>query len=265
MAVVSLADVDPSRCDGLVAGARVFAGAAELAAAGGVDAVVVATPASTHVDDVRALHGLTVLVEKPPAATLEGALSLAGLPRPPFVGFNRRYEPELRELRERLDGRRVDLELAFHYRRAEWGPFVADDDALLDVGCHLLDLVRWLTRGEILSVEKATLSRARAELRLGLERGTATVSCATDRAYRELVEAPGFGRHERRGGLRAKLRSLAGRDPLVLTLAAQLRELAAGGGSLATAADGAAVLAAVEAARAAARSGAPAQVSRVPA
>jgi predicted dehydrogenase len=232
----------------------------------GIDAVIVATPAASHVAYARqaAEAGLACLVEKPPAPDLGGALELAALDPPPWIGFNRRFAPELRRLRESVPAAgTLRFALRLHYRRGSWAPFVVDDDALSDLGPHLIDLAGWLARAAVGEARAHHLmhSRARLELRLAGDRGSAIIDCATDRLHSEVVSVEdGEGRRIGRissGGLTAALTGRLRRPsehPLVASLAAELESFAAAargdrGTELATARDGVAAMAAVDAAR----------------
>lgn len=263
----AVADPDRARARRLAPGAAVHSGAAELVAAGGVDALVVASPPRAHLADARAgaEAGMAVLVEKPPAADVPGALALARLPDRVWVGFNRRCEPGMDELRRRAGGGPVRLELRLHYRRRTWNPHVVADDALLDVGPHVADLAGWLTGAEVTAARAGAVEPDRARFELLLDRGYARVDCATDRPHRELMAAfDPAGRplgEVRRGGvagLRARLRTGAAEHGLVPSLVAQLEQFAraARGGSpgpLATATQAAHVMAVLDAVRFSAR------------
>jgi myo-inositol 2-dehydrogenase/D-chiro-inositol 1-dehydrogenase len=239
--------------------------AVALVAAGGVDAVVVATPVAAHLGDARAAAaaGLPTLVEKPPARDSGEARLLADLDPPPWIGFNRRFDPAL--LRPRPNGR-LELRLTLHYRRASWRPLEVFDEALLDLGPHAVDLARWLARSPVRRVRTRSLTPQRCQLELELEAGRAVLSCATDRVFREVVEVRGSSVvRVTRGGVRAAVLArlrLAGEHVLVDSLVAELEAFCSavrgrGDGTLATAADGAAAMAAVDAARrSAARGGA---------
>jgi predicted dehydrogenase len=225
-----------------------------------VDAVVVASPVGTHLAAARAAAraGLPSLVEKPPAPDADGARRLAALRPAPWIGFNRRFLPAVAALRG-CDAAHLRVVLA--YRRASWRPVEVDDDALLDVGVHAIDLVRWLGDTAVRRVRAATLDHERCELELELTRGTASVTCATDRVHHELVEARGasgsvVGRDARGGVARAIVARL--RPPaehaLVDSLAAELEAFCRAvrgdaAGDLATVADGVAAMEAVDAAR----------------
>lgn len=234
-----------------------------------LDGLVLATPAAAHLADatLAAEHGLPVLVEKPPAPDLAGAAALARLDPPPWVALNRRFDPGVRGLRGEVPATGpVELRLRIRYRRRSWGAVAVHDDALADLGPHLVDLARWLTRTEVEEVEAAQVAAQRARVRIRLGRGSATLEAATDRLHDELFEVRDAGgglvaRHRVGGPLGAvggRLRR--GPHPLVASLAAQLGALArAARGShepdLGTAADGRAAMATLEAARACAAAG----------
>src|SRR5439155_7391915 len=120
------------------------------------------------------------------APSADGARQLAALRPPPWIGFNRRFFPATAALRGQET---TQLRVVLHYRRASWRPVQAHEDALLDLGPHAIDLVRWIGDDAVRRVRATALSHDRCELELELERGTASVSCATDRVHRELVEA----------------------------------------------------------------------------
>ncbi len=266
--------VDPAleRCELAAPGVPAFATAADLIATGSVDALVIASPAEAHVADARlaAAAGLPTLIEKPPAPTLAETLELARLDPAPRFGFNRRFVTEVASLRSAIPAQsaiRMDLEM--RTRSASWGSYVSDDDALLNLGPHLIDLARWLSGAEIVGVRATvTPSRAALELELADGRVQARVLCASNRPYRErvLVQAADGRVHGRysAGGLgsaiRLRLARGAADHPLVSSLARQLDAFgrAARGEpapALAGVLDGVGVMATVEAARASAARG----------
>jgi predicted dehydrogenase len=236
-----------------------YSGVGEMLAGQRLEAVVVATPAEAHARHAARASstGVRALVEKPPAATAEAAASLAALPNPPWIGFNRRFS-SVAALRSQLAGEeRVDLDLEIRYRRSGWDPVSVDDDALADLGPHLVDLALWLSGAEPIEASASDLGRDRAKLVVRTTRGRATITCATDRAYRERVAATANGRSVSwsAGGpvANALARLRRGEHPLVRSLRRQLGayEAALRGGRaepLATAEEGAAVMRVIEAA-----------------
>lgn len=266
--LTAVADTDRARCARAAPGVTAFPGAVELLASDTVDAVVVATTAESHLPLARlaAEAGLRSLVEKPPGIDATQAAELARLVPPVSIAFNRRFEPALERLRQSLPSdRHLQLSLSIHYRRSRWAPYDVRDDALLDLGPHLVDLAR-VFGGEVSRVRTLAQSERHAALELQLDRGHARLDCATDRAYREVFEAKVddrlVGRHVcggLSGALRTRLRPRQ-LSPLVVQLTAQLEafaEIVRGGRSehLATGADGLAAMAVLETARRSARIG----------
>jgi len=248
-----------------------------LIQAGGLDAIVISVPTRFHLEYARcaAEAGLPSLVEKPPGVNVHEAKALQALKPMPWVAFNRRFEPGLIKMKHavpKAQGFQVRLEL--HYRRATWKPFDMHDDALLDLGPHLIDLARWLSESEVRSAHTLSLTEQHAEFELVLTCGRAVVSCSTNRPYHERMEiTDAYGRpcalHRRGGivsGIMAKVRP-KGENPLVSSLVGQLEAFGqavrgASGGSLASVADGLAVMSAIEAVRrSAAEQGTPVSVT----
>lgn len=76
--LAAVADRDEGRCARLAPGIPSYRSAEALFAAEEVGALVLATPAETHLADARAAaaRGVTLLVEKPPAPDAGGAAEL---------------------------------------------------------------------------------------------------------------------------------------------------------------------------------------------
>jgi predicted dehydrogenase len=261
--LAALADPDLDRAGRLATGtaAGVHGSAAAMIAAGSLDAVIVATPAATHLEVAReaAAAGWPSLVEKPPASDLAGALALAELDPAPSLAFNRRFLQGV-ELRPLLSPTGwLELELELRFSQVGWGARASRDEALLDAGIHLIDLAIFLTGSEPIAVRGAVVEPERASFELELGRGRARVRCATDRPYAERVEVRDrAGRlladsHTNR--LRTRIARLrGGEDPLVGSLGRQVERFAARirgeeAAELADAAAGLAAMAVVEAGR----------------
>jgi predicted dehydrogenase len=240
-----------------------FARVASLLEAEPIDLLVVAAPAERHLPlaEEAAAVGVPSLVEKPPAPDLAGAERLAALDPQPFLAFNRRFLQgnELRGAIPAAGWLQLDLELRF--RRDAWGAHQARDEALLDAGIHLIDLACHLSGAAPIAVRQAEIEPERARLELELARGRARITCATDRSHRESVSVRDrSGKLIARsswGGLRTRFAGLIGQpDPLVLSLKRQLEAVGRGvpadrgqGPMVATADDGVAAMAVVEACR----------------
>jgi predicted dehydrogenase len=255
--LAAVVDLQSERCRAVAPGVPAFANVAELAASGEVDAVVVATPVGAHVGVAveAAEAGLRALVEKPPARTASEAVGLLGLDPAPFVAFNRRFEPGLLSIREQIPPGPIELRLRFH-RRGAWGSHGGEDPLLLDVGPHALDLVRWLARAEPTRIRAREFAHgASIDVELAEGRGTASVEIRTNSPFQESVEVLSdrrrVARHRAGGVLAGALaRVTPGTEsPLVASLASQLAVFAGDGHGLASAEEGVAVMAAVDAAR----------------
>ncbi len=267
--LIAVADPEPRRRERIArlvarraAPPRVHGSAAELLAEGRVDAVVLASPPGEHVRqaELASRAGIPCLVEKPPALGHAGAERIAALDPPPWIGFNRRFQHGARLLGSIPAHGWLELELELRYRRAAWRAVAVDDDAVLDLGPHLVDLALMLSGSAAVRVRSAALAPRRAVIELEWERGRARIACATDRPHSERVVA-----RDERGRVLARSvaggphAALAGRlpgrvHPLVASLREQVAAFAAalaGGdpGVLATAADGARVMRLIDEAR----------------
>lgn len=132
----------------------------------GIGALIVASPPDAHLEAVRMAlaAGKACLVEKPLARTVAEAEELAALAQvegAPLcaVAYPLRWNAVVREVRERLAeiGSLRSLWLAMRHTAPEAGswrldPEVAGGGVGLDYGTHLIDLVRWLTGGEVTAV-----------------------------------------------------------------------------------------------------------------
>jgi predicted dehydrogenase len=262
--VAAVVDPDRERRELLAdaTGAAAFAELPEAIESVSAGAAIVCSPPSEHLRAARLLAdaGLPALVEKPPAPDAEGAAALCALDPPPWIGFNRRFALGAAPLAAGED--RLEIEIA--YRRRSWRPLGSLGDAWGDLGPHAVDLALLLAGAGEASVREAELSEASASVELEAGDVVARLELRTDAPHRERIRA---GREE--GGLRtlaatpgpvrAAAARLRGREhPLVASLRAQVEAFAravAGEPSapLAGAADGARVMAVVDAARELAR------------
>jgi UDP-N-acetylglucosamine 3-dehydrogenase len=247
-----------------------------------VDAVHVCVPNALHAEvAAQALRaGKHVLVEKPVTTTLADADALLDLAGDRLLGvaFDGRCNPQLQELHRRLPGlgplRHVEAALG-HGGPQLWAPdatwfrepALSGGGCLLDLGVHVLDVLRWCA-GPVVEVVQARLDGPvdeRAELDLRLESGT-TASVRVSWAADEPVSALRFdgengtlaveGGELRQDGERVDV------PPVELTTAAGAfaRAVATGTAPPATGLDGRAALAAALAGYECACTGRPATV-----
>ncbi len=261
--IVAVSDPDRARRGLLAAklGASAHAHLGELLAANVCDGVLICTPAEQHEEVAAAVAaaGCTALVEQPPTPDHSGALRLMDLVPAPWIGFNRRFDQGI-EIAERVPRTgELELRMVMHERRRSWRPITRREDALLDLAAHLVDLALHLTGALPLAV-RAHAASDRAGIELATSRARVRIECATDRPHHELVEVLDAGgrrlaRAERGGRTRGvAARVLPSVHPVVRSLTAQMeafgRALRGGDpGPLATAAEGAAVMFVLDAAR----------------
>jgi predicted dehydrogenase len=266
--LVAVADLDPGRCEAVAPGVPAYTSTADLLAAADVELVVLAHAAAAHVTDAELAvsAGAGVLVEKPPARTAAAAAPLLDLAPRCWMGLNRRFEPAVAELRAALDSAPpATLELEMSILPASWDAVAGSEDALLDLGPHLVDLALWLA-GPARAVRVLVLDEGEAAFEIDHGHTRSTVRVSHRRGWRESVVArDGAGdtiaRLERGGfvGRAAGTLRRRGESPLVASLAAQLEAAAtaargaAADPRLATAAEGLALMRVLDAVRAASR------------
>jgi predicted dehydrogenase len=251
---------------------------AEMAALHGVDGVVVATPTATHaevVEEALAL-GVPVYVEKPLTADLAAARRLAAAaPDRLFVMDKWRYHPGVQELARIARSRELGEPVGIHSRRVTLGHRYSDVDTVwihaphdlavaLEVlgevpaprqavpelvGGELAGLTAILGEAPWLVVEVSTLAPAhRRELRLVCEGGVAQL----DGGYAESVVVARAGAIDPDS---VERRPVEGELPLLAELRAFVEHLRGGPPPLSSAADGVAIVEAVEQMIALARQG----------
>jgi len=142
----------------------------------GVDAVIVCTPNSTHVEVGVACmdRGIPVLIEKPIADDLASALALAEASRiarvPVLVGHHRRHNPMVRAAKKAIGEGRIGklvvaniMCLAYKpdaYFAVPWRRRIGGGPILINM-IHEIDLIRHLC-GDVSSVQAVSSSRIRA-------------------------------------------------------------------------------------------------------
>ncbi len=151
--VVGVADVDRARLQAIQTqypNVEVTVDWRELLARPDIDAVVVATPVSTHLELVREalLAGKDVLAEKPLASTSPECESLtalaAKLGRILMVGHVFLFNAGILKLREIIrDGRLGDL-YYIHATRTNLGPIRHDTNAVGDLASHDIAILNYL-------------------------------------------------------------------------------------------------------------------------
>lgn len=149
-------------------GATVFGSAAELAASGLCDAVIVASPNFTHREVLEPLFdaGLPILCEKPIATTIEDARWIAERaaqsPAAFWTAMEYRYMPPAARFIEQVHGGRVGVlrmlsirehRFPFLPKVGDWNRFAANSGGtMVEKCCHFFDLMRLIVRSEAVRV-----------------------------------------------------------------------------------------------------------------
>ena len=156
--LVAVADANPAAVEKVVAGRPIagFADTTRLLRETQPELVSIVVPTQLH-EEVALLAlgaGANVLVEKPIAATLEGARRIAGAAERAglmlTVGHIERFNPAIQELKRRLMAGQGGPVLQVRGRRV--GPFphrIRDVGVIHDLGPHDIDIMRYLLDDEI--------------------------------------------------------------------------------------------------------------------
>ncbi|PVB61805.1 inositol 2-dehydrogenase [Labrenzia sp. 011] len=162
--LVAVADAFPEAAETLAAsyGASVRT-IDEIAASGDVDAVVICTPTTTHADLIEqfARAGKAVFCEKPIDLSLDRVKSclktVEELGATLMIGFNRRFDPHFRAVREAIDtGRIGDVEMVQITSRDPGAPptsYIETSGGIFrDMTIHDFDMARFLLGEEVTTV-----------------------------------------------------------------------------------------------------------------
>jgi len=147
---------------------RSYISSSDLVSTPDLDAVYVATPNNVHCEHtiLAAEHGLYVLCEKPMAVSLEEARHMteacAANGVKLMIGNMMRFNPCHRWakhiIREGVLGSITEAKATFEYHLSEKGspwrldPEVGGGGAIMDVGVHCIDLLRYLLDAEVTRV-----------------------------------------------------------------------------------------------------------------
>lgn len=159
-----VADLDPARATAVAARLDVSVAASfEDLLGTGPDGVVIATATDSHAELVKqaVAAGVPTFCEKPVAADIDGTLdvigSIAGSDVPVQVGFQRRFDPGYRAVRQMVLSGRLGWLHSIRSVTSDVTPppeeFIARAGGLFrDCLVHDFDSIRWVTGREITSV-----------------------------------------------------------------------------------------------------------------
>jgi len=162
--VVAIMDTDPGRAEAVAAdcgGAETFSDAGALIADPGVDAVVIASPDSTHAElaIVCLDAGKPVMLEKPLAASVNDAervldAEMERKSRAVQLGFMREFDPAHRRVRDVVDRGDIGRPLLLRgvHSNFQLGGIRSLREVISNSLVHDFHTVRWISRREISQV-----------------------------------------------------------------------------------------------------------------
>lgn len=131
-----------------------------------VDAVVIATPVSTHYPIAKAAleHGKHVMIEKPLTDSSERAMALVELARRVnrvlMVDHTFIYTGSVRKMRELIDSGELGEVLYFDSVRVNLGLFQTDINVIWDLAPHDIAIMDYLLRAEPIAISATGASHA---------------------------------------------------------------------------------------------------------
>ncbi len=163
--VVAVTDPIPSRIDSIQAhipDCIRYESFDDLLASGVCDAVAVTAPPQFHVAlaKMSLMAPVPVLVEKPLSLDLNGVAELAALQSKSAwiqMGFNRRYWQPVIRLRHALANTlvrngAVNVTLRMVTNATDWVPVAGKQDPLDDLMTHQIDMVRFVSRDDVVKI-----------------------------------------------------------------------------------------------------------------
>jgi predicted dehydrogenase len=180
--LVGVFDTDPERCRAVAraCGTTAFSGLPELL--GGVDALCIATPTSTHAgiagEALRA--GKHVFIEKPITRTVPEAAALIALARERGVklqvGHIERFNPAILALGDQ----RLEPMFVESHRLAGFNPRSTDVDVVLDLMIHDIDIIVSLVGSDVATVDASGVAVVSENLDIANARIAFTNGCVAN-------------------------------------------------------------------------------------
>lgn len=177
-----------------IAGVTAYDTLHDLLANPQVNALIVATPTSTHREMVVAAAeaGKAIFCEKPTALTLdETDIMLAAVEKAGVmfqVGFMRRFDAGCAEAKRQIEAGRIGEPVTIRSigrdptrTSLEYANPATSGGLILDMGIHDFDLVRWLMQDEIERVYSETSAQVYPELRTVGDVDTAMITLKFER------------------------------------------------------------------------------------
>lgn len=159
--LAGVCDYDPEKARSIAGNARVYSDPLDLINSGDIDAILIASPDSTHAELVLACveAGKPVLCEKPLAMTAVQAHEIVEaecLKNRIFVqvGYMRRFDPGYEELKRLFEENAIGKpEILHNFHRNPVAPdWMTGDMLITNAFVHEIDVMRWLMGTELEAV-----------------------------------------------------------------------------------------------------------------
>lgn len=164
--LAGVCDADPRKAAIAGCEAQVYSDPLEMIHSREIDAVLIASPDSTHADLVMACLAAEkpVLCEKPLAITAAQALAIVELEmskgrRLVQVGYMRRFDPAYRLLKQSFDSGEIGKPLIVHnvHRNLVAPEWMTGSMSISNAFVHEIDVVRWLLDTDLATVRVTSL------------------------------------------------------------------------------------------------------------
>lgn len=163
--LAGVCDADPQKADAAACGSLTYSDPLEMIRSNNIDAVLIASPDSTHAELVMACLevGKPVLCEKPLAMTAQQALAIVELEmsksrRLVQVGYMRRFDPAYQMLKHSFDSGEIGEPLIVHniHRNPVAPEWMTGSMSISNAFVHEIDITRWLLNTELSTIRITT-------------------------------------------------------------------------------------------------------------
>ncbi|ROM97966.1 Gfo/Idh/MocA family protein [Pseudomonas brassicacearum] len=164
--LAGICDADPRKATAAGCGARIYSDPLEMIHSSDIDAVMIASPDSTHAELVMACLAAEkpVLCEKPLAVTAAQAFAIVELEmskgrRLVQVGYMRRFDPAYRLLKQSFDKGEIGKPLIVHnvHRNPVAPEWMTGSMSISNAFVHEIDVTRWLLHTDLATVRVTSL------------------------------------------------------------------------------------------------------------
>ena len=166
--LLGICDADPRKAAAVGCGALIYSDPLEMIHSNDIDAVLIASPDSTHAELVMACLAVDkpVLCEKPLAVTAAQAFAIVELEmskgrRLVQVGYMRRFDPAYLLLKQSFDNGEIGTPRIVHniHRNPVAPEWMTGSMSISNAFVHEIDVARWLLNTELVTVRVTSLQK----------------------------------------------------------------------------------------------------------